>query len=100
MTDDTATIHISLGIGMLEIVRYYEGKKNPKSARSRALNNLIDNAQKVCDFYRVNAWPPHKLAKASDVLDEVEAVIKRRFKGRKLVTRGKDGLFQSMQHEV
>lgn len=80
MTNDAKTIHIALGIGMLEIVRYHEEKLKPKGARARSLGNLIDNANRVCDFYRVNAWPPEKLAKTSAVLDEIEALIKERFK--------------------
>ena len=94
-SDDAKTIHISLAIGLLEIVRYDENHLNPKSARSSALNNLIDNAQRVCDFYRVNSWPPHKLSKASSVLDEIEALIKKRFEPPKTrVIRGEKGRFQ------
>lgn len=80
LSEDAKTIQVALAIGFLEIVRYDENQINTKSARSRALGNLIDNAWKVVDQYRVNAWQPAKLKFASEVLDAVEAQVHRRTK--------------------
>ena len=79
MTDDEATIHITMGIGCLEVVKYYENKAKPTGARARALNDLIDRSMKVCDLYRLEAWGTEKQSKASEVLDEIEEMIKRKF---------------------
>lgn len=79
LSEDAKTIHISLAVGMLEIVRYDENKFKPMGARTRAINNLIDNSLKVCDFYRINSWPAHKLNKATNVLDDVESLVRQYF---------------------
>jgi len=75
LSEDGKTIQCSLAIGFLEIVRSLEHDINPKSARSRALDNLIDNSWKVVDQFRVNSFPPAKLRFASDVLDAVESLV-------------------------
>lgn len=93
MSDDCKTIHISLAIGHLEIVRYEENKLNKKSARARAVNDLIDRSLKVCDFYRMEAFSPEKLAIASKLLDEVEKMTNQRF-APKLVDRDERGRFK------
>lgn len=79
MSDDEATIHITLAVGCLEIVRYHENKHKPKGARARAVNDLIDRTLKVCDLYRVEAWDIKKQAVASTVLDKIEALVSRSF---------------------
>jgi len=81
MTEDAKTIHISLAIGLLEIVRYEENRINHKSARAIAVGKLIDHSLKVVDYYRVNSWSGDKLSLASDTLDEVEKLITERFNG-------------------
>lgn len=93
MNDDEATIHITLAVGCLEVVRYYEEKLKPKGTRARALNDLIDRSLKVCDLYRVEAWNMEKQAIASKVLDKIEALVKRSFTPPKLVGRDDKGRF-------
>lgn len=79
LSEDAKTIHISLAIGLLEIVRYDENQINKKSARSTALAKIIDDNMKVVDQYRVNSWEDPKKAIASQVLDEVENLINAKF---------------------
>jgi len=79
LSEDAKTIHISLAIGLLEIVRYDENQINKKSARSTALAKIIDDNMKLIDQYRVNSWEDPKKAIASQVLDEIEVLINSRF---------------------
>jgi len=76
--EDAKTIQLSLAIGFAEIVRYDEKQINPKSARSRALNKLIDDTWRVVDMYRINAFSPAKLKFASEILDAVELLVHNR----------------------
>ena len=79
MSDDEKTLHCAIGIGALEQIRYEEKKLNPKSARSTALDNLIDNAEKVIAHYKMNDWPVDKLIKSTDCLNKFEAIVRQAF---------------------
>lgn len=79
MTDDEKAMHVSIAIGALETVRSAEYDIKPKSARSLALANLIDNSLRVLDMYRANAWVDSKRTKAAYVLDAIERMISRSF---------------------
>ena len=92
MTDNEASIHVSLAIGCLETIRYDENKQNPKSARSRALNDLIDRSLKVCDMYRLHAWTQENQNKAAKVLDSIEVMVKQAFNPQ-MVSRDEKGRF-------
>jgi len=78
LSEDGKCIQVALGVGFLEIVRSMEEDEKPKSARSLALKNLIDNSWKVCDQFKTNSWNPVKLKFASETLDAVEELVKRR----------------------
>lgn len=95
MNDQEASIHIVLAVGCLETVRYYQTKVNPKSARARALSDLIDRSLKVCDMYRVHAWSQENQNKASNVLDRIEQMVKQKF-DPKLVERDSKGRFKKL----
>lgn len=79
MNDDQKSVMIAISVGLIDLVKYHENKENPKSARSRELAKLIDAELKLIDYYRINVMPHEKLAIASQVLDEVENLIKSRF---------------------
>lgn len=93
MTDDEKTMHVSIAIGALETVRFGEEQINPKSARATALKNIIDNAYRVVDMYRINSWEQEKLNIAARVLEKIEADITRAFSPKTVTRCPKTGRF-------
>jgi len=84
MTDDEKILHLSIGVGAIETIRYEENKLNPKSARARALNALVDKALKAVDYYHMNTWQPEKLNTAAQVLEHVEKTIQQAFNPKRV----------------
>lgn len=92
MANDEKIMHVAVGIGALETVRWFEEQENEKSARSQSLKNLINNAERVINFYNMNGWNPEKMAIAARCFDRCEAQIKAAF-NPKLVDRDEKGRF-------
>lgn len=77
MTDDEASILLSLAVGLMDLVHYHECKVKRKSARALSVGNLIDNSLRVLDLYRVRSWDGNKLDLADSILNETEELVGR-----------------------
>lgn len=95
MTFEEKTMHLAISIGAIETVRYEEEKEGPKSARSRSLSNLVDNAERVISFYKMNDWSAEKLDKASKCLAYYERKVQQAFNPKPLPVRGEKGRFMA-----
>lgn len=95
MNEATKRLHIYAALGMLEMVRSLEEDINPKSARSLALKNLIDNSIRVGDFYNINKLCVENTM-ANRLLDEFYENVRRTF-SPKLVGRDARGRFCSLE---
>lgn len=96
MTFEEKTMHMAIGIGAIETIRYEEEKINPKSARAVALQKLIDHAEKVIAFYKMNEWDADNLDKATKCFTVFENKVRQAF-NPKIVNRGADGRFQQVE---
>lgn len=100
MTEDEKTVHIAGAVGLMEIVLYYEKKVNPKSAKCNGLKNLIDNAIRTVNHYRVNEWAFQNAEAADKMYEQIEKIVKRAVYGPKTVGRDpKTGRFTQLQTE-
>jgi len=97
MTDDEKSIHVSLAVGHLDLVHYFEKKENPKGIRAREVGRVIDQSMRLIDLFRLFAWEGEKSAKASRFLDEVERLTAREFGVPKLVGRDERGRFVKLE---
>lgn len=99
MTFDEKTLHVAIAISALELVRSEEEEINPKSARSRSLQNLIDNAARVIGYYKMNDWSADNLDKAAQCFDFFGKKVDQMFNSRPptRVVRGSNGRFQRVE---
>ena len=79
MSDDEKLVHICLAVGALENVRSQEFDENPKSRRSRILDNILERCLAITDMYGMDDWELDKISKAWGVLDVAELWIKEHF---------------------
>lgn len=96
MTFQEKTMHMAIGIGALETIRYEEEKINPKSARAVALQKLIDHAEKTISFYKMNEWDAGNLDKAAKCFSVFETKVRQSF-SPKLVQRAANGRYAKME---
>ena len=93
MSDDEASMHISLAMGHIECVREFEATQGKKgSIRVTRLENLYENCGRVIDEYRLISWPLPKQNMAGFVLDRIQKLIRQSF-ASKLVGRDDKGRF-------
>lgn len=76
MTDDQKAIYLALAVSAIESIRSDEFDRNPKSARHRMVNDLIDRCLKAVDYYRMNSLPIDKLNKVGEIIDQLQVMLK------------------------
>lgn len=75
LSDDQKAVYLALAVSAMESIRSDEFDRNPKSARHRMINDLIDRCLKAVDYYRMDAMGNDKLNKVGAIIDQLQAML-------------------------
>ena len=76
LSDDQKAVYLALAVSAIESIRSDEFDRNPKSARHRMINDLIDRCLKSIDYYRMDAMPLDKLNKVGEIIDQLQITLR------------------------
>lgn len=75
MNDDQKAVYLALAVSALESICADEYDINPKSARYRAIDGLIERSLKAIDMYRMEAMKPDKLTRIGAIIDKLQVLL-------------------------